>query len=62
MARAAELAGRDGFLGLNQYANLANPAAHFKTTGPEIWRQTAGKVTHFIATLGTCGMPVTSIF
>jgi len=40
---------------LDQYANEANPDGHFKTTGPEIWRQTAGKVTHFSAGLGTCG-------
>ena len=40
---------------LNQYANEANPEAHYKTTGPEIWRQTQGKVTHFICGLGTCG-------
>jgi cysteine synthase len=40
---------------LNQYDNDANPAAHFRTTGPEIWRQTEGKVTHFVAALGTCG-------
>lgn len=34
---------------------MANPDAHFRTTGPEIWKQTAGKVTHFFASLGTCG-------
>jgi len=40
---------------LDQYVNLANPGAHYRTTGPEIWRQTEGKVTHFAAGLGTCG-------
>ncbi len=40
---------------LDQYVNEANPDAHYRTTGPEIWRQTAGKVTHFAAGLGTCG-------
>ncbi len=40
---------------LNQYANPANVRAHMMTTGPEIWRQTEGKVTHFIAGLGTTG-------
>jgi cystathionine beta-synthase len=39
----------------NQYANPNNPLAHYKTTGPEIWRQTAGRVTHFVAGAGTCG-------
>lgn len=40
---------------LNQYANPANIRAHMLTTGPEIWRQSEGKVTHFIAGLGTTG-------
>jgi rhodanese-related sulfurtransferase len=40
---------------LNQYVNMANPNAHAGSTGPEIWRQTEGKVTHFVAGTGTCG-------
>ncbi|MDA1091695.1 MAG: pyridoxal-phosphate dependent enzyme [Acidobacteria bacterium] len=55
IARAMELGARPGFHMLNQYVNEANPDAHYKTTGPEIWRQTEGKVTHFAAGLGTCG-------
>ena len=39
----------------NQYANPNNALAHEKTTGPEIWRQTSGRVTHFVAGAGTCG-------
>lgn len=39
----------------NQYHNPTNPEAHFRSTGPEIWRQTAGQVTHFVAGLGTGG-------
>jgi cysteine synthase len=39
----------------NQYENEANVQAHFTTTGPEIWRQTEGRLTHFFAALGTCG-------
>ena len=39
----------------NQYANPANPAAHEASTGPEIWEQTAGRITHFIAGAGTSG-------
>ena len=39
----------------DQYNNPANTAAHFATTGPEIWAQTAGRMTHFVAALGTTG-------
>ncbi|WP_339067692.1 cysteine synthase CysM [Teredinibacter turnerae] len=42
-------------LQLNQFANLDNPQAHFDTTGPEIWQQTTGKVTHFVSSMGTTG-------
>ncbi len=40
---------------MNQYDNLANRQAHVETTGPEIWRQTEGRVTHFVTTAGTGG-------
>jgi len=55
MAKATELSERPGWKQLNQYQNPANPDAHFRTTGPEIWRQTRGRITHFVASLGTCG-------
>src|SRR3989441_8061425 len=39
----------------NQYENEMNVRAHVETTGPEIWRQTEGKITHLFVSLGTCG-------
>ena len=40
---------------LNQFANQDNPNAHYMTTGPEIWRDTKGQVTHFVSSMGTTG-------
>ena len=40
---------------LNQYDNPANAQAHYETTGPELWEQTEGRISHFIAGAGTCG-------
>ena len=55
MQKATEMGKQPGWHQLNQYKNPANPDAHFRTTGPEIWKQTEGKITHFVAGLGTCG-------
>lgn len=40
---------------LDQFNNADNPYAHFTGTGPEIWQQTAGKVSHFVSSMGTTG-------
>jgi cysteine synthase B len=40
---------------LDQFSNLDNPLAHYESTGPEIWRQTQGTITHFISSMGTTG-------
>ncbi len=52
-AREMEAAG-EGVI-LDQFSNQDNPMAHVKGTGPEIWRQTDGKITHFVSSMGTTG-------
>lgn len=53
MAKRLEQEGKGRVL--DQFANPDNPLAHYETTGPEIWRQTNGAVTHFISSMGTTG-------
>ena len=52
---AEEKSQTDEYLQLNQFANPDNYLAHYKTTGPEIWRNTDQKITHFVASMGTTG-------
>ncbi|BAV07834.1 cysteine synthase B [Filimonas lacunae] len=52
---ANEQVAKGGYLMLNQFANPDNYEMHYKTTGPEIWRDTEGKVTHFVSAMGTTG-------
>jgi cysteine synthase B len=55
-ARARELAAdQERYYFADQYSNPANTQAHRETTGPEIWKQTEGKITHFVAAMGTTG-------
>jgi cysteine synthase B len=52
---AEEMAAKEGYFILNQFGNADNYGMHYKTTGPEIWRDTEGKVTHFVSAMGTTG-------
>jgi cysteine synthase B len=52
---AEQMAANEGYRMLDQFANADNYGMHYKTTGPEIWRDTAGKVTHFVSAMGTTG-------
>ena len=53
LAKAMEAEGKGRVL--DQFGNADNPAAHYRGTGPEIWRQTNGEITHFISSMGTTG-------
>jgi cysteine synthase B len=53
--QALEMQNRGEGKVLNQFANFDNPLAHYQTTGPEIWQDTVGEVTHFVSAMGTTG-------
>jgi len=52
---ADEMAEKEGYHILNQFANPDNYGMHYRTTGPEIWRDTDGEITHFVSAMGTTG-------
>ena len=53
--KALEIAKEQDAIFLDKFANSANPEVHYHTTGPEIWNDTEGKITHFVASMGTTG-------
>ena len=52
---AEQMARNEGYFMLDQFANVDNCNMHYRTTGPEIWRDTNGKITHFVSAMGTTG-------
>jgi S-sulfo-L-cysteine synthase (O-acetyl-L-serine-dependent) len=52
---AETMASQEGYFILNQFANADNYGMHYKTTGPEVWRDTQGNITHFVSAMGTTG-------
>ncbi len=52
---ADKMVAEEGYFSLNQFANEDNYGAHYRTTGPEIWKDTEGQITHFVSAMGTTG-------